>query len=529
MTDTPAPASAGLSMGADALYVEGEVLQRVSRKRVSPSTANAMHGCAARWAAEKALRQEPDLFSPAEIGTGAHSVLEDLYGLEAQARTPQAAMKSLIELAKKTFPDDEVARQMWMSEVSGKYRGIFDMETPADIDVISTEERIGGVEIGGIPFDGVIDRVERLPDGRVKIVDYKTGRYRAPNPEYRDDYAEQMRLYALAWREKSGTDAKIAHLYYTGEGKKRQVAIAKKALAQTKAGYVAAAETLFEQQEAGRFQTQESPLCGWCPLVNICPTAAAAGRTARVPAPSATDLGIPVVRADAAPPSPAAATQPDPVAADAESTVIESSDTEGAIDEGETMSEIRLTDTKPFYEMELGHFNLSSYAAIGVFGVTSMAYEIVRDSEEVELTTESIQSVTRVLAHIILTAQHRMVGDHSGWQEGSNSRVRGLLHTILKDDPLPFGADAQGWEEWAGRIVERLAILASTAVLLAYDQLPDARDAIGYLTGESDPFSDDEGDDEGEDEELEGGEELEEEDDETADADEDIPFDDDIA
>ena len=42
---------------------------------------------------------------------------------------------------------------------------------------------------------GFIDRVDRAPDGRLRVVDYKTGK--APSPRYVDEALFQMRFYAL--------------------------------------------------------------------------------------------------------------------------------------------------------------------------------------------------------------------------------------------------------------------------------------------------------------------------------------------
>jgi putative RecB family exonuclease len=493
-SDSPAdehPVS-GLTMDASALHVEGPTLERISRTRVSPSTANAMYDCAARWAGEKSLAPTPDPFSPSELGTGAHTVLEDLYALDPAERTDAAAMSSLMRLAETTLPDDPVRRQMWLTEVAGKYRGIFDMEAPAEIDVLAREESINDVEIGGIPFVGVIDRVERTSDDRVKIVDYKTGKHRAANPHYRDDYSEQMRLYALAWQAKYDEPAKLAYLYFTAEGKKRQVAVAKNKLAETEKGFVVAGERLFDYQDSGRFPVKPGPLCGWCPLVNLCPAAAADGRVARVPAPAADDLDIPIVNREA--PAPAASDAP------AGASDEPSSDTGGRPQKEEQKVDISLTDDKPYYDMPLGSFNLTSYAAVGTFGTVGWAYELIRDSPDVDLSVDAIRSFSQVLADIILSVQQRMVSV-SGWQKGSNQRVRGLLRTLIDDTPPPFGGDSEEWNSWIDQIAERCAVLASTAVLLYYDELPATSEAIAFLAGEEPPEDGDEPDEDADDEE----------------------------
>lgn len=280
--------------------------EKYRRPSLSPSTAKAMDGCPARWAAEKALGERDDPFSASSIGTSAHSVLEDLYDLDLVApkdRTPLTAMNILLAHSKEQWPGRDSRtfgqRGLWIAAVHDAYKGIFDIEEPAQVVVHSREMGFGNggreVEINGVPFIGYIDRIDYTPEG-LTVIDYKSSAKR-PVLKWGDDHGDQMRLYAEVLRVIEGKMPAQAMLYYTRLGQSRQVPLKpsdmRKVLGKFKKAWIA----LNRYIDTGSFPTNASALCGWCPLVNACPTAAANGKEARREGlPEKVDLGIPVLR-----------------------------------------------------------------------------------------------------------------------------------------------------------------------------------------------------------------------------------------
>ncbi len=53
-------------------------------------------------------------------------------------------------------------------------------------------ERRFRVDVGGVPVNGVVDRIDRLPDGSLEVVDYKTGVRQSGTTE--DDVADNLQL-----------------------------------------------------------------------------------------------------------------------------------------------------------------------------------------------------------------------------------------------------------------------------------------------------------------------------------------------
>jgi DNA helicase II / ATP-dependent DNA helicase PcrA len=104
------------------------------------------------------------------------------------------------------------------------------------------ERRVDRVEIEGVPITGVIDKIEWLDNGAIRIVDYKTG---APDPKkttppderqpYGGDYWRQLAFYkillenariypesvgktAISWLEPDKRGAfPVAEISFTGE------------------------------------------------------------------------------------------------------------------------------------------------------------------------------------------------------------------------------------------------------------------------------------------------------------------------
>jgi DNA helicase-2/ATP-dependent DNA helicase PcrA len=56
-------------------------------------------------------------------------------------------------------------------------------------------EKSFALKIQGIPFNGIIDRIEKTPDGKYEVIDFKTGSVRENSKSIKTD--PQMNMYAL--------------------------------------------------------------------------------------------------------------------------------------------------------------------------------------------------------------------------------------------------------------------------------------------------------------------------------------------
>lgn len=444
--------------GSSLVVTDPELLSRLAKPYLSASTAKALHGCQASWAGERALPDAFDLFSATEKGSAAHLVLEELYQLPPERRDAKHAAAILTDLPRRDPQDgevdyaaalgtDPVRYTQWIAMVTGAYQGIFDIEDPKAVDVYATELRLDGIEVGGVPFKGFIDRIDYAdPDKQTLFVrDYKTGRDRSqPNPRFDDDHGDQIRLYYAAlqrWLAEQGyPELKVTGggLYYIEHGTKRDVDVRPTAVRKTLAGFADSWRLLQQTTETARFEAKPSPLCGWCPLVNSCPVARPARkdndprRANPDGIPQAVDLGIPTLRKKG--------TQVAPTTAPAAHTEAgrNTSDT--------TTSEVTMAHNGPWRETKPwdvdggrvdGHLMMAAPHATAVIGMASLAAETL-EKYRIKATPTTLRVMTSLLAKVVLDAQASITNGSTDWGEGSNTRVRGALRTVLDLRPLPL-------------------------------------------------------------------------------------------
>ncbi len=243
-------------------------------KRLSPSSASAFSGCPRRWRFKYVDRLPDPSSEPALVGTFAHRVLELLCQHPGSERTIEQAKI----IARDAWPefsededyvalglDDDQARafrwQAWLA-VTGLWR----IEDPADVEVVSTEQRIE-VDFDGVPFVGVVDRVDRL-GGQLTISDYKSGTL--PGHRWRHEKIQQVMLYAAALGAHTGERPARARLLYLGQ----RILDVRVTQSRLDDAVNALSETWVELSgacEREEFPPQPTVLCGWCPFVEQCP------------------------------------------------------------------------------------------------------------------------------------------------------------------------------------------------------------------------------------------------------------------
>ena len=150
-------------------------------------------------------------------------------------------------------------------EIITKY---FEMEDPRAINSEGIELRLG-VTVNDAPLFGILDRLDRDPDGSLVIVDYKTGGL--PNRNYDSQTFANSELYAVLCQEKLGErPAKIRLLYVAqGETIERNVTeVVIKARASAASG---AWERIKRYYDDGDFPaTPSSNTCRFCAYKDLC-------------------------------------------------------------------------------------------------------------------------------------------------------------------------------------------------------------------------------------------------------------------
>ena len=251
-----------------------EIPERYIPKHLSPSSASSYRECARRWKFRYVDRLPDPPGEAAVTGTFAHMVLERLMQEPVESRTVDRAK----ELAREAWPTMENSRDyrsLDLDENAGRnfrwngwraIEGLWELEDPGQVRVAATEQDVQ-VEINGVPFRGIIDRVDETDEGLV-VTDYKSGK--APSERFSSNYATQMLLYAAALTELGGRKPAKAQLLYLGQ-KVVEVEITDENLAgavdELRTTWLAIMESCISQE----FEASVGPLCGWCPFVAQCP------------------------------------------------------------------------------------------------------------------------------------------------------------------------------------------------------------------------------------------------------------------
>jgi putative RecB family exonuclease len=247
--------------------------------RLSPSGAGTFEQCPRRWRHRYVDRLPDPPGEAALAGSFAHRVLE----LLMQRPSPQRTRDEARMIARQEWPETEAAPDYaalgYDDEKSRHFRwkawqaieGLWALEDPTAVDVAATERDIEA-DLGGVPFRGIVDRLEHEGDGLV-VTDYKSGK--APSPRFRRGRLDQVLLYAAAVEADSGEMPVRARLLYLGQRPvgidvtRKEIDVVVEKLAGTWAGINTACED-------DRFEPRTGPLCGWCPYVDRCPEGAKA-------------------------------------------------------------------------------------------------------------------------------------------------------------------------------------------------------------------------------------------------------------
>jgi putative RecB family exonuclease len=250
------------------------------RMSLSPSRAGDFQNCPLlfRFRVIDRLPQPPD---PVMVrGTLIHAVLEDLFAESAPGRTLDRAVEllpteweqlreaepRLAELFTAEQAADETAWLASCVELLGAY---FGMEDPRYLEPHSREERVSYELPSGLTLAGIVDRIDIAPDGRIRVVDYKSGR--SPHPLYEDKALFQMKFYALViWRTR-GVIPTLLQLMYLADGSFLTYEPEEQDLLATERKVSALWEAIAQAIEQRDFPARKSGLCRWCAHQDVCP------------------------------------------------------------------------------------------------------------------------------------------------------------------------------------------------------------------------------------------------------------------
>jgi putative RecB family exonuclease len=245
---------------------------------LSPSSMGTFTSCplAFRFSYLERLPEPPS--APASKGTLVHLALQHLMWRPAADRTLDNALADLDrakdevaahpEFAHLHLTEDEFAQFHADAEVL--VRRYFELEDPAQVQVLGVELRVSATTEDGVTIRGIIDRLELNADGELVVTDYKTGR--SPSEGWEQRSLAGVHVYALLCERMFGRrPASVQLLYLSGPEKivtrptdpsVRGVEVKSNAL-------MRAVRTAVARDD---FRPRPSALCSFCSFREFCPS-----------------------------------------------------------------------------------------------------------------------------------------------------------------------------------------------------------------------------------------------------------------
>lgn len=212
-------------------------------------------------------------------GTLVHGVLENLFLSPAPERTRAQAETLLApfweemvsersELADLVDHPDETAMQKWFSEALALVDRWFTLEDPTRLEPAERELYVEA-DLDGLTLRGYVDRLDVAPDGRMRVVDYKTGR--SPSALFENKALFQMKFYALVlWKMRGQVPTRL-QLVYLGNGEIVTYDPDERELTAFARKVTAIWEAIERSLDLGEFRPNTSKMCDWCRHRDLCP------------------------------------------------------------------------------------------------------------------------------------------------------------------------------------------------------------------------------------------------------------------
>ena len=209
-------------------------------------------------------------------GTAAHLALERLFDLPAPRRTAHRLYdlfrEAWTEMRRQPdysdlFESREEERD-WGVESLGVVANYLALEDPASAEPLQRELEMAE-DMGGIGVRGILDRLDERPDGKLVIIDYKTGA--APPERYALPAFFALKIYALLVRSRFGKTPAELRLMYLGSSTVYSIPVDDRTLDGMERQITALAKAVRRAVENDDFPPRPSMLCGWCSFQDICP------------------------------------------------------------------------------------------------------------------------------------------------------------------------------------------------------------------------------------------------------------------
>jgi RecB family exonuclease len=205
--------------------------------------------------------------APLQFGSAMHLALKAYFDGVRAGRPPdeRSVIDCFLDEFGKAKIDDEVQRDLYTKQGRDQLTTFLrsPLAHPAN-QVLETERRFK-VEIGGARVKGRIDRIDKIANGEIAVIDFKTGKAKTQDDA---DESLQLSVYALAAQRELGCVASSLVLINLENG----TAIESRRTPKELLAAEEEVKTIAAKIAAGEFDPRPSGACAWCSYQSICPT-----------------------------------------------------------------------------------------------------------------------------------------------------------------------------------------------------------------------------------------------------------------
>jgi len=268
--------SPGTEPSEAAITPESDGNRSSGLETISPSRAGDFKQCPLLFRF-RAIDRLPEPVTPALArGTTAHLALERLFDLEATERTSEQLFDlfrqewtklRLTDEYSSLFADLEEERQ-WGIDSLRVVANYLEMEDPTGFDPVEREMMISE-DLGEVVVRGILDRLDETPDGKLVIVDYKTGS--GPPERYAIPAFFALKTYAMLVRRRLGRTPVELRLLYLGNSSVCSIEVDRNTIEGVERHILALVAAIRNALEKDHFPPRPSALCRWCAFQHLCP------------------------------------------------------------------------------------------------------------------------------------------------------------------------------------------------------------------------------------------------------------------
>jgi DNA helicase-2/ATP-dependent DNA helicase PcrA len=268
LRDVEAAAGSGAAARTPARSSEPSLEPFIPRRgdglMLSASDIDTYRLCPLKYKFARVFRipQEPSVNQ--RFGILVHQVLERYH---SQGGTSHETLMDLFDVGwRRSGLGDSNDEQQFRERGVAALRRYWEVEQASQSEPVSFE-RSFAFKLGPHLLRGRVDRVDRLPDGRHELIDYKTGRPKS-GLELREDV--QLSLYQMGARESWGLETSAQSYYYVLDAEKVPVEHSEEELGRVRDTVAEIAGGITRQEFD---PTPSYEICSFCDYRILCPAA----------------------------------------------------------------------------------------------------------------------------------------------------------------------------------------------------------------------------------------------------------------